>query len=79
MQRKFPALSPKELIRVLHKLGVPSREGKGSHIIFYDPDDERNACAVSRHRRSLSAHVVKEIAGWLESLGISEEDFLDAL
>jgi len=37
MQRKFPALSPKELIRVLHKLGVPSREGKGSHIIFYAP------------------------------------------
>ena len=79
MQRKLPALSPKKLIRVLRKLGVPSREGKGSHIVFYDPDDKRNACAVSSHRRSLSAHLVKEIADWLEGIGITEEDFLDAL
>jgi len=49
------------------------------HIVFYSPDDEKNAFGIPRHPGELKRVIVLKLIKWLEGLGISKDDFLDAL
>ncbi|MEX2289707.1 MAG: hypothetical protein WD794_05200 [Mycobacteriales bacterium] len=72
---KLPELTQARILRALAKLDVhPVRKGagKGSHCYVVGPDGRRSNVMAHKHARS-------EVATVLKQLGISHEDFLNAL
>ncbi|MBT9149581.1 MAG: hypothetical protein DDT27_01180 [Dehalococcoidia bacterium] len=73
MSQKFPAVTDREVIKVLKKLGFSFyRQAKGSHEIWRRDEDGRQT-TVPRHRgRVLKRRTLKAI---VEDMGISIEEF----
>lgn len=78
MPRETPSLRWREAAQALHRLGLESREGRG-HLIFYPSEDRDNSFALPRHTGELKRVIVLKLLKWLNRLGVSREDFLDAL
>lgn len=74
--RKLPALSTREIVAALLKLGLeelPGR-GKGSHVVLWRPALQRPI--VIPDRKALDPGALRKT---LRAAEISEEAFLDAL
>ncbi len=78
MSRETPSLRWREAAHALHRLGLESREGKG-HLVFHPPGNKDNAFALPRHTGELKRVIVLKLLKWLDRLGVSLEDFLNAL
>jgi predicted RNA binding protein YcfA (HicA-like mRNA interferase family) len=74
MSPKVPALTDREVIRRLKRLGfVYFRQAKGSHEIYRHPDGRWTM--VPRHAgRTISGRTMKAI---LKDIGMAVQDFLD--
>lgn len=75
MSPKLPAVTPKELIRVLEKKGWHLDRVRGSHHIMVHPTFRR-AVPVPMHNRDLKAGTLN---GILRSAGISREELTELL
>ena len=67
---KLRVLTPKQLIKILEKLGFQLDHSTGSHFIFYDPKNKRRA-VVPFHVKDLPKGTVMSI---LKQAGITKEE-----
>lgn len=75
MSAKLPAVTPKDLIRVLEKKGWRLDPIRGSHHIMVQPILKK-AVPVPMHSRDLKTGT---LIGILRSAGISREELTDLL
>jgi len=66
---KLPAITPKDVIKVLEKEGFILDRIKGSHHIYYHPETRRRA-VIPFHKKDLPKGTLLEI---LKQAGISRE------
>ncbi len=66
---KLPALTPKEVIKILERHGFILDRVKGSHYIYYQPKTKR-IVVVPLHKRSLPKETLLEI---LKQSGIERD------
>ena len=67
-----PVLKPREVMRVLDKLGFSLVRQKGSHCQFRHPDG-RGTTVPNHPGRDISPFLLRQIA---RDIGLSLEDFL---
>jgi predicted RNA binding protein YcfA (HicA-like mRNA interferase family) len=72
---RLPAVTPRQLIRVLEQKGWLLDRVRGSHHIMVHPE-ERRAIPVPMHNRDLKSGTLSAI---LRNAGISREEFRKAL
>ena len=76
MSARLPEIRPRELERVVLRLGYERARSRGSHRIYKHPDDPARLIVVAFHpgtiRRGTLARIVRD-------LGISVEEFLALL
>jgi len=60
MNPKFPSLSSREVIRLLHEHGFQEDRQKGSHKVFYHPNDGRRV-TVPAGRKDIPIGTLKSI------------------
>ena len=71
---KLPVIKPKELIRILEKIGFFEHHRAGSHAQFKHPDGRRTTIPIH------SGDVKKGMLhGILSDINVSAEDFLKLL
>ena len=71
---KLPQVKPRDIQRVLGRLGFDSRSGKGSHMVYKHADGRRTV--VPGHRRPVRIGTLKAI---LRQIDISADEFLKLL
>lgn len=77
MSKRFPAVTAKQVVRVLQKAGfVFYRHGKGSHE-FYIREKDQKMVMVSRHARGMIKR--KTLASILDAADLSIEEFIEYL
>jgi predicted RNA binding protein YcfA (HicA-like mRNA interferase family) len=77
MSSRFPAVTAKQIVRILQKVGfVFYRSGKGSHE-FYIRERDRKIVMVSRH----SGEIIRRgtLSNILEAAGLSLDDLRNFL
>ena len=72
---KLPALSPRKVIRILKKKGFVLERSKGSHRIYYHPEENRTV-VIPYHKKDLPKGTLLEI---LRQAGIEKSDLEDLL
>lgn len=73
MSKHFPAVTAKQVVRVLKKIGfVFYRQGKGSHE-FYIREGDRKMVMVSRHPNEIIKR--KTLNNILDAAGLATEEF----
>lgn len=73
MNPKLPAVRARELIRVASKLGFILDRQKGSHAVYYRQRDGARIVIPIHAKKNLKP---KTLAGILEDMGLTPEDFL---
>lgn len=76
MSRRLPALTPKEVMRVLERAGFELRKVTGSHHRYVHPGDPRRWAIVPFHSRDLKSGTLRAI---IKQAGFTEEEFLKLL
>ena len=69
---KLPALTPKQVLKKLGKLGFVQDHITGSHIILYHPQTKRRA-VVPYHLKTLPKGTLHSL---LKEAGIDRDEFL---
>ncbi|MCH8204746.1 MAG: type II toxin-antitoxin system HicA family toxin [Candidatus Hydrogenedentes bacterium] len=72
---RLPTVKPREIIKVLLKLGFVERKGRGSHRVYRHPTTNRMV-VVPVHPGDLKPNLVKEI---IKQAGLTEEEFRELL
>lgn len=72
---KLPSIKPKQLIRVLHKIGFIEIRQKGSHIFFYRERDRR-ATSIPYHQKDLGKGLLRSI---LNQVNLTTDEFIKLL
>ncbi len=67
---KLPTLTPQKLIQILEKKGFKLDRVKGSHHIYYHPENKRRV-VVPLHKKDLPKGTLIEI---LKQAGINREE-----
>ena len=67
---KLPALTPKELLRILQKAGFKTDHVTGSHYILFHPETKKRI-TLPFHSKSLPKGTIYSI---LKSAGLSKEN-----
>jgi mRNA interferase HicA len=75
MPDRLPQVKPKQLIRVLERMGFVLRRQTGSHAIFRHPKT-KNIAVVPIHAKDIKRGLLH---GILKQANISEVEFLDNL
>ncbi len=75
MSARLPSCKPKDVERVLLKLGFVERRQRGSHKIFVRESDQRRA-VLPWHNRDLRRGTLRRI---IRDTGLSLEEFVDRL
>lgn len=75
MSERLPQLKPKELVRVLEKLGFVLRRQTGGHAIFRHPETKHLA-VIPIHARDIKRGL---LFGILKQANISTKDLQKAL
>lgn len=75
MADRIPQVKPKQLIRVLERMGFVLRRQTGSHAIFRHPET-KNFAVVPIHHRDIKRGLLHSI---LKQADITEIQFLDNL
>ena len=70
---KLPALKPKELARVVRKLGFVFDRQKGSHAVYLRATDHRRL-VIPMHNRDLKPGTLH---GLLRDIGISADELAE--
>jgi len=68
---RIPEIRPKQIQKLLLKLGFIARQGKGSHVVFKHSDGRRTVIAF--HNRPISIGVLISV---LRQIKFSVNDFL---
>lgn len=76
MSRKFPALTPKDVFRVLKKAGYFLHHVTGSHYILKHPDKPAVRVTLPWHNRDLKRGTLQAI---IEQAGLTGDEFADLL
>lgn len=77
MSKRFPAVTAKQIVRVLKTVGfVFHRAGKGSHE-FYIREKDRKMVMISRHANEIIRR--KTLGNILDAAGLTVEEFIDLL
>lgn len=71
---KLPQIKPKNIEKVLLKIGLVSRSGKGSHIVFKHADGRRTVVPV--HNYPVRTGTLRAI---LKQIDLPVKDFLKLL
>lgn len=71
---KLPQIKPRDVEKILNKLGFTSRSGKGSHVVFKHPGGRRTVISV--HNRPIRTGTLRAI---LKQVDLSIEEFLKLL
>jgi predicted RNA binding protein YcfA (HicA-like mRNA interferase family) len=71
---KLPAVSSKQLARIVQRLGFEFRRQTGSHAIYVRASDKRRVVIPVHAGRDLKP---KTLRGIVSELGISLEEFLE--
>jgi predicted RNA binding protein YcfA (HicA-like mRNA interferase family) len=72
---KLPALTPQKIIKILERKGFILDRVKGSHHIYYHPDNKRRVI-VPLHKTDLPKGTFLEI---LKQAGMSKEELISFL
>jgi predicted RNA binding protein YcfA (HicA-like mRNA interferase family) len=76
MSRRLPALSFREVVRALERLGFQIDHVTGSHYRLKHTRDPRRNAVVPRHSRDIKRGVLRSI---IRQAGLTVEEFLDGL
>jgi predicted RNA binding protein YcfA (HicA-like mRNA interferase family) len=76
MRRRLPALSFREVVRALERLGFQIDHVTGSHYRLKHTQDPGRSTVVPRHSRDIKRGVLRSI---IKQAGLTVEEFLDAL
>lgn len=76
MNPKLPVVRAREVIRVAKKLGFVVDRQKGSHAVYYRQRDGARIVIPMHANKDLKP---KTIAGILEDMGVTPEDFVNLL
>ncbi len=71
---KRPVLKPREVIRILEKLGFEQVRQRGSHKQFRHPDDGRNTTVPFHAGRDISPLLLRQIA---KDIGFTVDELLE--
>jgi len=71
---KLPQIKPKEVEKILLKLGFIPRQGKGSHVVFKHPDGRRTV--IPAHKHPIRTGTFRAI---LRQIDLSIEEFINKL
>lgn len=72
--KKLPALTAKQVIRILKKLGFQEDRQKGSHLILINPITKRRVVVPIHPGKIIKKPLLKSIIE--NDVGISVEEFL---
>lgn len=72
---KLPSLTPERVIKILQQKGFILDRVKGSHHIYYNPENKRRV-TVPFHKRDLPIGTLLEI---LKQAGISKKELQELL
>lgn len=72
--KKLPALSAKEVIRILKKFGFQEDRQKGSHLVLINLATKKRAVVPIHPGKTIKKPLLKSIIE--EDAGVSVEDFL---
>lgn len=72
MGKKYPVLKPREVLRILERLGFEVVRQRGSHIQYRHPDG-RCTTVPFHGGRDISPILLRQIA---KDIGLTIEDFL---
>lgn len=72
MGRKYPVLKPREVMRILERLGFAVVRQRGSHIQYRHPDG-RCTTVPFHGGRDISPILLRQIA---KDIGLTVEEFL---
>lgn len=72
MSGQLPALTPKDLLRILQKEGFFVHRSSGSHFVLKHPDRPRVRVTLPIHNRDLKKGTLRSI---LDQLGYTVKDF----
>ena len=76
MSRRLPALTSRQVIRVLERAGFVVRRVKGSHFQLVHAEDPARRVSVPHHNRDLKRGMLLHVIG---RAGFTVEEFLDLL
>lgn len=68
----MPAFKPKEVVRILQKLGFIKKRQTGSHVMMFHPTSKKTI-PIPLHSKDLKKGLLQDIIKQAES---SEEEFL---
>ena len=71
---KLPQIKPRQVEKVLIKIGFIPRQAKGSHVVFKHKDGRRTV--IPAHNRSIRTGTLRAI---LKQIDVSIEKFLKLL
>jgi len=69
---KLPQIKPKEIQKVLIKLGFIARSGKGSHVVFKHADGRRTVVPI--HNYPVRTGTLRAI---LKQIDLTTDEFLE--
>lgn len=67
---KLIPIKPKDLVKILKKLGFSQRDAEGSHVFFKHPDGKTTVIPI--HNRELSKGLLRKI---LNDIQLSVEEY----
>ena len=76
MSSRVPALTPREIIRVLERRGFFVHRIVGSHHVLKHPNDPHIRVVVALHRRELHPGTIRRI---IKDAGMTTDEFLALL
>lgn len=72
MTRRLPVVTAKEVIRVAERLGFVFDRQRGSHAVYYRPQDKRRIVIPVHSGREIRP---KTLAGIIADMGLTVEEF----
>ena len=76
MNSKLPALTPKEVLKALQRIGFYIHHQTGSHIHLRTPEDPRIRVVIPYHSRDPAPKTLRSI---IRQAGLSPKEFLRLL
>ena len=74
---KLPALTAKELVRILKRAGLQEDRQKGSHLVLMHPKTKRRVVVPMHSGRTIKRPLLQSIIE--KDMGISTEEFIKLL
>lgn len=76
MSPRIPVVRAREVIRAAERLGFVLDRQRGSHAVYYRPDDKARIVVPVHQAKDIKP---KTLAGIIRDMGITVEEFLELL